>query len=156
MKIAMKRPTPTSPRFTSALCLLSLALAALLLPNPVSAQEQYEYPDPFPGGYPSLSGASGAGRMYMESYFPPPVTASPTYPAWSPDGESFAFAYQGRIWIVPVEGGTARQVTTGPGYHSQPTWVARREPHRLRGRCGPQLRHSHGGRGDRRVAATHE
>ena len=122
MKIAMKLTAPTSPRFTSALYLLALALAALLLPNPVSAQEQYEYPDPFPGGYPSLSGASGAGRMYMESYFPPPVTASPTYPAWSPDGESFAFAYQGRIWVVPVEGGTALQVTNGPGYHSQPTW----------------------------------
>jgi TolB protein len=60
--------------------------------------------------------------MYMESYFPPPVTASPTYPAWSPDGESLAFAYQGRIWLVPVEGGVARQITAGPGYHSQPTW----------------------------------
>ncbi|MDE2872583.1 MAG: hypothetical protein OXQ94_12965, partial [Gemmatimonadota bacterium] len=87
-----------------------------------AAQDAYEYPDPFPGGYPSLAGASGAGRMYMESYFPPPVTASPTYPAWSPGGEELAFAYQGRIWIVPVEGGTARQLTSGPGYHSQPSW----------------------------------
>ena len=58
----------------------------------------------------------------MESYFPPPVTASPTYPAWAPDGASLAFAYQGRIWSVPVEGGVAQQLTTGPGYHSQPSW----------------------------------
>ncbi len=54
--------------------------------------------------------------------FPPHVTASPTYPAWSADGGSIAFAYQGRIWVIPVEGGTARQVTTGPGYHSRPSW----------------------------------
>ena len=106
--------------------LLAPGLAAAALPStPVpasAAQQAYEYPDPFPGGYPSLAGAGGAGRMYMESYFPPPVTASPTYPAWSPDGEELAFAYQGRIWIVPVEGGTARQLTSGPGYHSQPSW----------------------------------
>ena len=100
-----------------------LAVAALtaLSARPAAAQE-HEYPDPFPGGYPSLAGVSNAGRMYMEGYFPPPVTASPTYPAWSPDGDSIAFAYQGRIWVVPAGGGTARQVTSGPGYHSQPSW----------------------------------
>ena len=100
-----------------------LAVAALtaLSGRPAAAQ-QHEYPDPFPGGYPSLAGVSNAGRMYMESYFPPPVTASPTYPAWSPDGDSIAFAYQGRIWVVPAGGGTARQVTSGAGYHSQPSW----------------------------------
>ncbi|HIC54184.1 MAG TPA: hypothetical protein EYO97_10165, partial [Gemmatimonadetes bacterium] len=69
-----------------------------------------------------MSSGGGAGKMYMESYFPPPVTASPTYPAWSPDGASIAFAYQGRIWLVPVEGGVAHQLTSGPGYHSQPSW----------------------------------
>ena len=97
------------------------AVAALTLARAASAQP-FEYPDPFPGGYPSVSGVSSAGRMYMESYFPPPVTASPSYPAFSPDGASVAFAYQGRIWIVPAGGGTARQVTSGPGYHSQPSW----------------------------------
>lgn len=115
MKRATKRP----------ISILSASVAAALLALSASitaAAQQYEYPDPFPGGYPNLRGVSGAGRMYMESYFPPPVTASPTYPAWSPDGESIAFAYQGRIWVVPAEGGTARQVTGGPGYHSQPSW----------------------------------
>ncbi len=115
------QPTPTQPAPT----LIAATLLATILPLPlgtVAAQQQYEYPDPFPGGYPSAAGSSNAGRMYMESYFPPPVTASPTYPAWSPNGASIAFAYQGRIWVVPVEGGTAQQVTSGPGYHSQPSW----------------------------------
>ena len=104
-----------------AVAVLAVAALTALSARTASAQG-HEYPDPFPGGYPSLAGDSGAGRMYMESYFPPPVTASPTYPAWSPDGESIAFAYQGRIWVVPTEGGTAHQVTSGPGYHSQPSW----------------------------------
>ena len=101
---------------------LWLLACLLLIVVPVSAQERSEYPEPFVGGYLSMNGRTGSGKMYMESYFPPPVTASPTYPAWSPDGASLAFAYQGRIWIVSVDGGIARQMTSGQGYHSQPTW----------------------------------
>lgn len=92
------------------------------LPTPALAQELPEYQHPFPGGYPALDWGPGAGQMYMESYFPPPVTASPTYPAWSPDGTTVAFAYMGRIWTIPIEGGVAQQATSGPGYHSQPSW----------------------------------
>ncbi len=98
-----------------------LLVSFVLVAAPASAQQR-EYPSSFPGGYPSMSSGGGAGKMYMEAYFPPPVTASPTYPAWSPDGASIAFAYQGRIWLVPVEGGVAHQLTSGPGYHSQPSW----------------------------------
>ena len=108
-RIASLRGFLRVPLLRPALLLTPRLAAAASLSTPVpgaAAQQAYEYPDPFPGGYPSLAGAGGAGRMYMESYFPPPVTASPTYPAWSPDGEELAFAYQGRIWIVPVEGGT--------------------------------------------------
>ena len=98
-----------------------LAVLVLVGVGPTLAQDLSAYPNPFVGGYPA-SGFGGAGKMYMESYFPPPVTATPTYPAWSPDGASLAFAYQGRIWTVSVEGGVADQITTGPGYHSQPSW----------------------------------
>ncbi len=106
-----------------AFCLAPAAglLSCLFLVASAAGQAPSEFPGPFLGGYPA-SGFGGAGKMYMESYFPPPVTASPTYPAWSPDGASLAFAYQGRIWEVPVAGGIARQLTSGPGYHSQPTW----------------------------------
>jgi Tol biopolymer transport system component len=98
-----------------------LLLLLLLLALPLSAQE-LAYPGPFLGGYPAVEQIRGSGEMYMEGYYPPPVTASPTYPAWSPDGASIAFAYQGRIWSVDAEGGVARQLTTGDGYHSQPSW----------------------------------
>ncbi|WP_419161562.1 hypothetical protein [Candidatus Palauibacter sp.] len=100
---------------------LLLVVGGFAIP-PLAGQEADRYPGPFPGGYPSMSGIGGSGKMYMESYFPPPVTASPTYPAFSPDGGSIAFAYQGRIWAVSAEGGVARQLTSGAGYHSQPSW----------------------------------
>jgi TolB protein len=99
----------------------NLGTCLILMAGSTEAQDVAPYPGPFVGGYPA-SGFGGAGKMYMESYFLPPVTASPTYPAWSPDGASLAFAYQGRIWSVRVEGGVAQQLTTGAGYHSQPSW----------------------------------
>ncbi|HEX7102226.1 MAG TPA: S9 family peptidase, partial [Nitrolancea sp.] len=55
-------------------------------------------------------------------------------PELSPDGRSVAYvvsdaalevgapAPESRIWIVPVDGGAARQVTAGPGSDVQPCW----------------------------------
>ena len=92
---------------------LWLLACLVLIVVPVSAQERSEYPEPFVGGYLSMNGRTGSGKMYMESYFPPPVTASPTYPAWSPDGDSLAFAYQGRLVVVSGGGGIARPMSPG-------------------------------------------
>ncbi|MBR5250202.1 MAG: PD40 domain-containing protein [Bacteroidales bacterium] len=44
------------------------------------------------------------------------------YNTISPDGTQIAFAYQGDIYVVPVQGGTARQLTTSASYESQPVW----------------------------------
>lgn len=85
-----------------------LAGAALLVAAPpADAQISHAYP---------------GGSMYMEGYFLPPVTATPADPDWTAGGDSLSFSYRGYIWTVPAGGGTARQVTTGPGYHSQPAW----------------------------------
>ena len=67
------------------------------------------------------------GQIRVENYLVPRVTAWPAYPAWSPDGREIAFALDGRIWAVPVEGGIARQITGGPddpgaAYDFEPDW----------------------------------
>ncbi|MGN0232814.1 MAG: S41 family peptidase [Bacteroidaceae bacterium] len=40
----------------------------------------------------------------------------------SPDGRQIAFAYQGDIYVVPAQGGTAQQLTTNPAYDTEPYW----------------------------------
>ena len=44
------------------------------------------------------------------------------FPALHPDGQQIAFSYQGDIWTVPVEGGTARRLTIHESYESHPQW----------------------------------
>ena len=44
------------------------------------------------------------------------------YPAISPDGSEIAFAFMGDLYIVPVEGGFARALTTAPSFESMPVW----------------------------------
>ncbi len=44
------------------------------------------------------------------------------YPAVSPDGKQIAFGYEGDIYLVPAEGGKARQLTTNPAYDARPVW----------------------------------
>ncbi len=44
------------------------------------------------------------------------------YPAISPDGREIAFAFMGDVYIVPVEGGFARALTSAPSFESMPVW----------------------------------
>ena len=44
------------------------------------------------------------------------------FPAVSPDGRTVAFAYQGDIFTVPVEGGPARRLTLHEAYERRPRW----------------------------------
>ena len=43
-------------------------------------------------------------------------------PAVSPDGSQIAVGIFGKIWLVPIGGGQARQVTYGPSWDSHPAW----------------------------------
>lgn len=40
----------------------------------------------------------------------------------SPDGQQIAFAYQGDIYLVAVQGGLAKQLTTNAAYDTDPYW----------------------------------
>lgn len=42
--------------------------------------------------------------------------------AISPDGKDIAFTYKGQIFTVPVQGGDARQLTSGSSYNTTPHW----------------------------------
>ena len=44
------------------------------------------------------------------------------YPAISPDGKQIAFSYQGDLFSVTTQGGTARRLTTSEGYDYRPMW----------------------------------
>ena len=68
--------------------------------------------------YPEVRG----GQIRIEGYLVPQVTSWPSYPSWSPDGREIAFSMDGRIWVIPAEGGQAVQVTSGEGYDFEPDW----------------------------------
>ncbi|PIE01855.1 MAG: hypothetical protein CSA81_10120 [Acidobacteria bacterium] len=44
------------------------------------------------------------------------------YAVPSPDGSKICFSYQGDIWVVAAEGGSASRITVHPGYDYNPQW----------------------------------
>lgn len=44
------------------------------------------------------------------------------FSAISPDGQTIAFSYKGDIFSVPINGGTAKQLTTNSAYDAYPVW----------------------------------
>ncbi len=66
----------------------------------------------------------------MKSIYKPPIDSQIAVPAWSPDGKSVAFisgimsdepAVGGDIFIVPAEGGEAKNIT--PGMKASASWL---------------------------------
>jgi imidazolonepropionase-like amidohydrolase/Tol biopolymer transport system component len=74
-------------------------------------------------------GIAPASAQQMAASPPPAVQARTEViergamdPALSPDGERIAVSILGKLWLVPVTGGDAVQLTSGAGWDAQPAW----------------------------------
>lgn len=92
--------------------LLLTTLALLLLAGPAEAQWANRYQKVEPYGH----------HVYLEGYELPTMNVGPTAPAVSPDGRSVAFSARGWIWILDLESGRARRVTSGGAMDFRPAW----------------------------------
>jgi len=94
---------------------LRLVLAACLITAAGAAAAQ----QPPPSAY----HAARTGGNYMHNfYLPPPSTTTPRRPAWSPDGETLAFALHGSIWRIRLGENIAHELTDNETYDSSPAW----------------------------------
>lgn len=64
--------------------------------------------------------ALGAGALRAQSHVSVDIGARD--PAFSPDGSTIAVSILGKIWTLPAEGGTARQLTDGASWDTRPAW----------------------------------
>ena len=62
----------------------------------------------------------GAGALQAQSHVTVDIGARD--PAFSPDGSTIAVSILGKIWTLPAEGGTARQLTDGASWDTRPAW----------------------------------
>src|SRR2546427_7438770 len=89
-------------------CAVALLVAAAV---PAAAQRQ-----------PVLKQVDVPHAYYWREMYVPQVTSGPSAAAWSPDGRELIYAMQGSLWRQRLGSGVAQQLTTGPGYDSQPDW----------------------------------
>jgi imidazolonepropionase-like amidohydrolase len=58
--------------------------------------------------------------QYVQTHVP--VTIGARDPALHPSGDVIAMSVLGKIWTLPIDGGTASQVTFGIGWDTRPAW----------------------------------
>ena len=72
--------------------------------------------------YPQVAGYRH--HVYLEGFELPVMGAGPTDPAPSPDGKSLAFAARGWLWLLDLENGEARRLTSGRAIDARPAFSA--------------------------------
>ncbi len=92
----------------------ALLAATLWLASPAVATAQWTH------RYPKVEGFGH--QLYLEQENLPILSSGPTYPAASPDGATLAFAHQGWIWLLDLDGGVARRITDASGVDARPRW----------------------------------
>ncbi|MDT0630117.1 CehA/McbA family metallohydrolase [Rubrivirga litoralis] len=91
---------------------LLLAVVAALAAPPALAQWTNRYPQ-----------VPGYGHhVYLEGYDLPTMGAGVTDPAPSPDGRTLALASRGWLWLLDLETGVARRLTSGGAVDARPAW----------------------------------
>jgi len=105
----------TDRRITSTLGLLALAVCFRSGSGLSEAHLTQRSILPYPRGL--------TGGNYMHSYYlPPPGGGGPSWPSWSPDGQSLAFAMQGSIWRMRLGESVAHELVHAREYLSSPEW----------------------------------
>jgi TolB protein len=59
---------------------------------------------------------------YYREMFLPQLTSGPSSVAFSPDGQRVVYSMGGSLWLQAIDGDTAEELTSGPGYDYQPDW----------------------------------
>ncbi len=103
---------------------LILALLALLVAGPALAQHPKSDGPPVPA--PDTAATVSEGWDVSAAHGPThTVRFTTTEGTWmnldvSPDGRTIAFDLLGDLYLLPIEGGTARRLTSGPAFDVQP------------------------------------
>jgi TolB protein len=101
-------------RRSRSFVLQAVACCALLAAGSASAQwiNRYAKLDDF------------GHHIYLEQHELPVVAHGPTDPAAAPDGRQLAIAARGWIWLLDLQTGVARRLTSGAETDSRPRWSA--------------------------------
>lgn len=87
-------------------------LFVVLFPFPSSAQWTNQYPE--------VDGFNH--QIYLEGFELPILNSGPMDPALSPAGDELAFSAKGWLWVMDLESGNARRITSSSGVDSRPEW----------------------------------
>ncbi|HUG04564.1 MAG TPA: CehA/McbA family metallohydrolase [Steroidobacteraceae bacterium] len=101
-------------RRSGSIILRAVACSALLVAGSASAQWVNRYAKVSDFGH----------HVYLEQHELPFLAHGPIDPAPAPDGRQLALAARGWIWLLDLQTGSARRLTSGAEVDSRPRWSA--------------------------------